>query len=50
VYQDLGYRDENVNCPVAERLTKKVLSLPIHPALTDENLKYISNIINSFEG
>jgi perosamine synthetase len=50
MYKDLGYRDENVNCPVAERLTKKVLSLPIHPALTDDNLKYISSIINSFDG
>ncbi len=50
MYKDLGYRDENVNCPVAERLTKKVLSLPVHPALTDDNLRYISNIINNFEG
>ena len=32
-------------CPVAERLTKTVLSLPIHPYLTDEEIKQIASAI-----
>jgi len=47
LYQKLGYSDEN--CPVAEKLANTVLSLPIHPALTEEDLKYITNIINGFD-
>lgn len=49
LYQELGYTDENVNCPVAEELTNSVLSLPVHPALTDEDLKYIVETINNYE-
>ncbi|RLG39105.1 MAG: aminotransferase DegT [Candidatus Alkanophagales archaeon] len=36
LYQDLGY-DETL--PVAERLAKEVISLPIHPAVSKEELK-----------
>jgi perosamine synthetase len=50
LYRDLGYTDENVNCPVAARLAEAVLSLPVHPSLTDEDLKYIVEIINNFGG
>lgn len=49
LYQELGYISENVNCPVAERLANTVLSLPVHPALTAEDLKYIVDTINSFK-
>jgi len=49
LYQQLGYTDENVLCPVATALSKKILSLPIHPALNDEELKYIVEVINSYE-
>lgn len=48
IYQELGYTDENVNCPVAGELANTVLSLPIHPALTEEDLKYIADTINNF--
>ncbi len=49
LYQELGYNDKNANCPVAEELANTVLSLPVHPALTEEDLKYIADTINNFE-
>ncbi len=49
LYQELGYTDENVKCPVAGELANTVLSLPVHPALTEEDLKYIVYNINNFE-
>jgi perosamine synthetase len=49
LYQQMGYTDENVKCPVATALSKKILSLPVYPALSDEELKYIVEIINSYE-
>ena len=50
LYRDLGYTDENVNCPVAAKLADEVLSLPVHPSLTEDDLKYSVDIINNFEG
>ena len=47
LYQRMGYTDENAKCPVATALSKKILSLPVHPALTKENLLYISETINN---
>jgi dTDP-4-amino-4,6-dideoxygalactose transaminase len=32
-------------CPVAEQLTKTVLSLPMHPYLTDEEIETIASLI-----
>ncbi len=49
LYQKLGYTDENVKCPVAEELANRVISLPVHPALTENDLKYIVEYINNFE-
>lgn len=33
------------NCPNAEKATKQVLSLPLHPSLTEKDLKYIITTI-----
>ena len=32
-------------CPVAKRLTKTVLSLPLHPYLTDEEIEQVVSIV-----
>ena len=32
-------------CPVAKRLTETVLSLPMHPYLTDEGIEHIVSIV-----
>lgn len=47
LYRKLGFND--VKCPNAEDLSSKVLSLPVHPALTKEDLKYIVEVINNLE-
>ena len=47
-YQFLGYSEGSL--PVSEELSKKVLSLPIYPELTDEKTNYIiENIANFFK-
>ncbi|MDR2873537.1 MAG: DegT/DnrJ/EryC1/StrS family aminotransferase [Methanobrevibacter sp.] len=38
LYKNLGYND---NCPVTEQMTEKVISLPIHPKITENDLKII---------
>jgi len=43
LYKDLGY---NETLPVSERLANEVISLPIHPSVTMENLEYISSVLN----
>jgi len=45
LYRNLGYSDNL--CPVSTELSKVVLSLPVHPALTDDDLRYICDTINS---
>ena len=47
LYRDMGYSD--VSCPVAEDVSRRVLSLPVHPALSAEELQYIAETMNSFE-
>jgi dTDP-4-amino-4,6-dideoxygalactose transaminase len=43
LYQDMGYRE---SLPVAERLSREVLSLPVHPALTPDDLERIVAAVN----
>ncbi|MBN2014533.1 MAG: DegT/DnrJ/EryC1/StrS family aminotransferase [Candidatus Altiarchaeota archaeon] len=43
LYLDLGYR---ISLPVSEELARKVISLPIHPSVTRENLDYIASVLN----
>ena len=43
-YQRLGYTD---HLPVAERVTREVVSLPVHPALTQEDLDRIVEGVNA---
>ena len=40
LYQRLGYRD--VAAPIAERLSGEVLSLPVHPGLSDADIEAIA--------
>jgi perosamine synthetase len=44
-YRDLGYDDR---LPNAERATEEVLSLPVHPSLTREDLESIVRAIQDF--
>jgi dTDP-4-amino-4,6-dideoxygalactose transaminase len=44
---ELGY-DQTL--PEAERATEEVLSLPVHPALTQGDLETIVELVNGFMG
>lgn len=44
LYQDLGYCDV---LPVAEAACQEVLSLPVHPSLTRDDLDYIVQAVAS---
>ena len=44
LYQRLGYGD--LELPVATRLASEVLSLPIHPSLTETDLQTIATAVN----
>jgi len=45
-YQYLGYRAGQF--PVAEQLCRTVLSLPIHPTLTQEQVVYVGEVVKQF--
>lgn len=44
-YKELGY--EGVNLPYCESVAKRVFSLPMHPYLTEEEVKQICDALNS---
>lgn len=43
LYRELGYG--KTSCPRAEDACKRVLSLPVHPAVTEEDIAYIIGIL-----
>ncbi len=45
LYKKLGY--EKGICPVAEEVAKRVISIPVHPLLKKEELKYIVEVVNN---
>ena len=49
-YHGLGYTDENVRCPVGTAVSQKIVSLPVHPSLQEEELRYIAETINALDG
>jgi len=44
LYQRLGYND---SLPVAEAAAREVLSIPIHPALRDDEVRYVVEALNA---
>ena len=46
-YQKLGYPKDI--CPNAIEASKKVLSLPVHPAVSEEDIDYIINTLRELE-
>ena len=43
LYKELGYG--KTVCPVAEDASKRVLSLPVHPSVTEEDITYILDVL-----
>ena len=48
VLQDLGYRRGDF--PISERVQEEVLSLPMFPELTDQEIDYVAETIGQFYG
>jgi dTDP-4-amino-4,6-dideoxygalactose transaminase len=46
-YQELGYTD---SMPLSEKASREVLSLPVHPQLTDEDINHIISSIKEWSG
>lgn len=46
-YRELGYREGDL--PVTERLCKEVLSLPLYPEMTEDQLQEIADAVQQFE-
>lgn len=47
-YADLGLKEGDL--PIAEEISKTVLSIPMYYGMTEEQISYIINKINSFQG
>lgn len=45
LYTGLGYKDK---LPVAEKIAEEVISLPVHPNLTEEDLNFICRIVTEY--
>ena len=43
VYRDMGHGPGE--CPIAEKLLEKYVSLPIHPRMTDEAVQYVIDAV-----
>ncbi len=46
LYQKLGYKE---SCPVAEDISKRVISLPIHPNLDDSDINKVIGSLKSYK-
>jgi perosamine synthetase len=44
-YKKMGYAQK---CPVAEEKAKQVLSIPVHPSLTKEEINFVTEKLNTF--
>ena len=45
-YKDLGIPEGAL--PIAEKISKTVLSLPMYYGMTDEEVNYVIHLLNSF--
>jgi dTDP-4-amino-4,6-dideoxygalactose transaminase len=49
IHQQEPYVGIDTNCPNAEKAAKEVLSIPVHPSVTDEETETIINAIEKFD-
>jgi len=50
VHEQPPYRDARADAPVAERLADEVLSLPVHPQVTEADRETVADAVRSFRG
>lgn len=44
----MTYYNSKTHLPITEQVGKEIVTLPMHPNLTDENMEYIIKTVNSF--
>lgn len=49
IHQESAYAEFDVSAPVAERATEEVVSLPVHPELSSDDLKYVVDTIHAYD-
>ena len=49
IHQQPAYADVGASAPVAERLAGRVLSLPVHPGLTDEEVAAVADAVAAYD-
>lgn len=47
LYKELGYKPGL--CPTSEKVSRQVVSIPVHPKITSEELEYIVDVINNYK-
>ncbi|NQU12049.1 aminotransferase class I/II-fold pyridoxal phosphate-dependent enzyme [bacterium] len=45
-FAQLGYSEEKADCPIAAKICRQVISLPIFPRTTEEDLQYLAWAVN----
>lgn len=45
-YQKLGY-EKNL-CPIAEKIYENIITLPLYPNMTDDDVKYVIDIVSKY--
>ena len=48
IHRQPAYADVEADCPVAERAAEQVLSLPVHPALSTDDLRTICEAVETY--
>lgn len=46
IHRHPAYKDTDVKLPVADRLSRRVLSLPVHPHLSSDQISRIARVVN----
>jgi dTDP-4-amino-4,6-dideoxygalactose transaminase len=50
-HKQLAYKEWNEECyPITEDIHNTVISLPMSPTLSDEEVKYIVSAVNEYKG
>jgi dTDP-4-amino-4,6-dideoxygalactose transaminase len=51
IHQQPAYDTESYeySCPIAERVAEEVVSIPVHPQLSEENISTIIDTVNAFD-
>ena len=44
----IGYDFHNLHYPIAEKLAQQMLSLPLYPGMTDDQISYVCDIVKRY--